>query len=118
MSGGHFDYAQYRLSNIADLIEQAIDDNNLEWRNYSEETLDRFREAIRYLNIAETYAHRIDWLLSGDESEESFHERLNEQLQLFIVEKPEKQIDWVEQERVNILNMTIEEMAHRLRNNK
>lgn len=29
---------------------------------------------------AEVYAQRIDWLLSGDDGEESFHERLKEDL--------------------------------------
>ena len=32
------------------------------------------------MEIAEAYAQRVDWLVSGDDGEESFHERLKEDL--------------------------------------
>ena len=38
------------------------------------------REAIKQLKIAAVYAQRVDWLLSGDDGEESFIERLEENL--------------------------------------
>jgi hypothetical protein len=40
----------------------------------------KFKDAVNILNIAEVYAQRIDWLLSGDDSEESFLKRLDEDL--------------------------------------
>lgn len=47
---------------------------------YSEETIVEFKKGIDILRRAYIYAQRIDWLLSGDDREESFHERLKEEL--------------------------------------
>jgi len=89
MSGGRFDYMQYRLSEISDAIEQEIIDNNApskskdEWfepNNYSEKTIEEFKTAIWLLKKAQVYAQRIDWLLSGDDAEETFHKRLKDDL--------------------------------------
>ena len=89
MSGGHFDYDQYRLDSIAEKIGGLIKSNDEttpnDWgepsgRGYSPVTLAEFEVAIRYLQIAKTYAQRIDWLVSGDDSEESFHRRLADDL--------------------------------------
>lgn len=49
--------------------------------DYSKETLDEFRKGLDILNKAYIYAQRIDWLLSGDDREESFHKRLKEDLE-------------------------------------
>lgn len=85
MSGGFFSYYQYHIDHVANDIEQLLVDNysteKNEWgdpkgRNYSEETMDQFRVALMLLRAAYVYAHRIDWLVSGDDSEESFHSRL------------------------------------------
>jgi hypothetical protein len=38
------------------------------------------KEGIEALKRAQIYAHRIDWLLSGDDGEESFLRRLEEEL--------------------------------------
>lgn len=51
------------------------------WNGYSEETLQEFRKAVRILKQAEVYAERIDWLLSGDDGEETFHKRLKAELE-------------------------------------
>jgi hypothetical protein len=72
MSGGHFDYAQFKIEQIADRIEDLIWCNSL----YSEETMDEFNKAIKALRIAYVYAQRVDWLISGDDGEETFHQRL------------------------------------------
>lgn len=47
---------------------------------YSEETIKEFRKGIDILKKAQVYAHRIDWLMSGDDGEENFHKRLKEEL--------------------------------------
>lgn len=47
---------------------------------YSEETIAEFKKGLDILRKAYVYAQRIDWLLSGDDGEESFHERLKEEL--------------------------------------
>ncbi len=48
---------------------------------YSKETIREFKKAIKLLKQAEVYAQRIDWLLSGDDGEDSFHERLKADLE-------------------------------------
>lgn len=89
MSGGHFDYDQYKIGYISESIRDVIYYNNdetlNEWgdkkgRGYSDETIQKFKEAVFYLELAEIYAQRIDWLLSGDDDEESFHKRLDNEI--------------------------------------
>ena len=89
MSGGHFNYDQYKINDIADDIQSLIDNNDIsqpdEWGcrigfGYSKETIDKFKDAVYHLRMANIYAQRVDWLVSGDDSEESFHERLKDEL--------------------------------------
>ena len=47
---------------------------------YTEDTLREFRNGIAALRRAYVYAQRIDWLLCGDDDEESFHCRLRDEL--------------------------------------
>lgn len=55
-------------------------------------TLETMKEAYRQLRIAEIYAQRVDWMISGDDSEETLQERLQEELQAF--EKEFQAKDW------------------------
>ena len=48
---------------------------------FSEETIAEFKKAVHILKQAEIYAQRIDWLLSGDDGEDSFHIRLKSDLE-------------------------------------
>jgi hypothetical protein len=89
MSGGHFNYQQYRIKDIATEIDELIasnDDETLDQygyrrgRGYSEKTIARFAQAAKQLRIAATMAQRVDWLVSGDDGEESFHRRWEEEL--------------------------------------
>lgn len=89
MSGGHFNYDQYRMHDIACKITELIASNGSteldRWgdemgRGYSAETIAAFSEAVAQLRIAEAYAQRIDWLVSGDDCEERFLARLDEDL--------------------------------------
>lgn len=103
MSGGSLcDYKQYYIRDMWERIQEDIDNNNKpyfenpegEWeklankdffekggKRYSDETIAEFKNAIWILKKAYIYAQRIDWLLSGDDGEKSFHERLKEELQ-------------------------------------
>lgn len=103
MSGGFFDYDQYRIDRIADDIEHIIENNFVEreasdverWQRddngnvreeykyystYNDETISLFKDAVRYLRLAAIYAQRVDWLLSGDDGEESFKKRLTKEV--------------------------------------
>ena len=89
MSGGHFNYKQHHLLDMADSIGSAIMDNDSaekdEWgsdigRHYTPETIAEFEVAVKVLKLAYVYTQRIDWLLSCDDGEDSFHRRLQAQL--------------------------------------
>lgn len=85
MSGGHFDYQQHQISNIVEELERIVslspEDRILyPWYNYTEKTLEEFKTAITYLRIAFVYAERLDYLISSDDGEETFHERLKNDL--------------------------------------
>jgi len=106
MSGGAFDYKQWHIEQIADEVEKLIEKNGREktreelkeegWRNddwyekypeelyhykYPDEVIEKFKEGLKVLRLAAVYAQRIDWLISGDDGEESFLERLKEELE-------------------------------------
>ena len=89
MSGGHFQYQQHSIMDIAEDIERIIEGNDdesiNEWgdkrgRGYSPEVIEKLKEGVEILKTAFVYAHRIDWLLSDDDGEERFLERLEEEL--------------------------------------
>jgi hypothetical protein len=90
MSGGHFEHKQYTISYIADEVEGMIlsnDDTTLdEWgcyprgRGFKPEVIEEFKKGLRVLREAFIYAQRIDWLVSGDDGEEGFLKRLEDEL--------------------------------------
>jgi len=89
MSGGYFDYQQYRLEDIATSISELVSTNNdtrldeygcQRGHGYSVETIVRFEEAARTLRRARDMAQRIDWLVSGDDAEDTFHVRWDKEV--------------------------------------
>lgn len=58
----------------------------------SDETINAMKEAYWQMRIAEIYATRVDWMMSGDDSEENFRERIKEDLTKFEKEYATK--DW------------------------
>jgi hypothetical protein len=99
MSGGAFNYDQYKIDYIADEIEQFILDNESEELNqwgdkkgtfYSPTTINEFKKALTHLRMAKIYAQRIDWLVSGDDGEDTFHNRLQQELDTFFCKSEKK----------------------------
>lgn len=112
MSGGFFNYDQSKIRNMIDSIEHLIerngraktheeltdgysfvgDTNYKEYYEkypnekffpaYSDEVIEEFKKAVQHLRVAYVYAQRIDLLVSGDDSEESFMKRLKNDLTL------------------------------------
>ena len=110
MSGGHFYYYQWHIRDIVYSLEDyiyghSLDEEDIDYYiedhwledkekeyviknkhtvpnlyEYSKETIKEFKKGLAILRKAYIYAQRIDWLLSGDDGEESFHERLKEEL--------------------------------------
>lgn len=99
MSGGFFDYKQYQIDQIAEDVEHELrkkypfkneysPDNNYQ---YPPEVRRELENGLEILRIAAVYAQRIDWFLSGDDGEESFLKRLNEDLEELKNKKPYEQ---------------------------
>ena len=102
MSGGKFSYKQWHIENIADQIEQEVilsgkpipkqqwsyyerqefEETHKHPMNYAypDSVLRRMEEAVYALRAAAIYAQRVDYLLSGDDGEEYFEERLSKEL--------------------------------------
>jgi len=104
MSGGHWEYLQYRFTDVAEDIRKLIDKNGKEktaeelkysyvsddWLEkypddrfhyrYSDEMILKFKEGLKHIQIAQIYMQRLDWLLSGDDGDESFMSRLEDDL--------------------------------------
>jgi len=105
MSGGHFDYQEHNISYIIDDIKELIEKNGEEkssedlypwdydkstgeiiedckyYYKYSDETINEFKKAVDILELAYIYAHRIDYLVSGDDDEDDFHRRIKEDIE-------------------------------------
>lgn len=69
-----------RYPNDADVLE------------LTDETIEAMKEAYKRIRIAEIYATRIDWVMSGDDGEDDLQERLSEDLEAF--EKEFQTKDW------------------------
>ena len=104
MSGGAFDYKQHFIEYMADEIEQRIlnsgrkipqevlkrdpwigywdDDFNVPryYPQYNRKTIDIMKRAVYVLRMAYIYAQRVDWMLSGDDGEDSLVERIEKEL--------------------------------------
>lgn len=84
MSGGHFNYKQFAIEEIADAIDKEIakyyvDRGDSEPVNgYAPDTIAVFKETSVMLRKLFILVHRIDFLLSSDDSENEFHERIKE----------------------------------------
>jgi hypothetical protein len=112
MSGGTFDYQQYRIRDIAGRVEQEIAQSgqpkterelkeDYPWKDetyfekypedkfhyaYPEEIIAEFKKGYELLRKAEIYAQRIDWLIACDDGNESFLKRLREELEILRLE--------------------------------
>ncbi len=75
MSGGFFNYKQYGILDIAEELEDVINEHQ-----YPDAVIDKFKEGLEHIKFAAIYTHRIDCLLSGDDDEDSFFERLQEDI--------------------------------------
>ena len=101
MSGGRFEYTQHSILEIVDEIERELNSQGKEkpkselysteefyqrypeekyYYTHPEEIQEKFREGIKALKKAYIFAQRIDWYLSGDDGEDSFLKRLEEEL--------------------------------------
>jgi hypothetical protein len=81
MSGGHFDYIQYRIEDASEEIGFLIRDNNKKgtnefgdpiYRSFSDEVIEKFKSGKSLIDVCAKIVKEIDYLVSGDNGEESF----------------------------------------------
>jgi hypothetical protein len=99
MSGGAFEFSQYKIRDIHEHIQNELDKQGQEkqveffekeyYEKYPEARFEEvyrqdvqqiFKDGIEALKKAEIYAQRIDWFLSGDDGEDSLVSRLKSDL--------------------------------------
>jgi hypothetical protein len=105
MSGGRWDYIEYRFTDVVEDMKRLINRNGKlktpeemkeeDWRGaewyekypedkyhhkYPDKVIEKFKEGIEIIEKAQIYIQRFDYLLSGDDGEGSFLERLEEEL--------------------------------------
>lgn len=90
MSGGYFNYQQHSLEDIAATIDELIESNDSEeldrWgdvvgRHYPHDIIARFDVTRKALRLAANMTQRVDWIVSGDDGEESFRRRWEEEIE-------------------------------------
>ncbi len=90
MSGGRYEYIQHRIDDVAEDIENIIKTNHSKelneygdeiGRHFSRDTLENMVIGLAIIKMAAVYIHRIDYLMSGDDGEESFKRRLRGDLE-------------------------------------
>lgn len=90
MSGGTWEYIQYRFQDIGDDLERLIKNNDSDelndygdvvGRHYKPETIQKLKEAATHVRETAIMLQRVDYLLAGDDGEESFHKRWNSDME-------------------------------------
>ena len=94
MSGGHFDYKQYQIQYIIDELKELLnkietpekcceEESNgvgCECYNLSDAVIKDIKNLIPLLKEAKIKVNRLDYLLCEDDSEDTYFERLKEEL--------------------------------------
>lgn len=102
MSGGHWNYIQHRFDEVIEDLTTAIERNGQKkefdemsayergmidsypeygyYERHSEAVLAKFKEARLAIAIAQEHIQRMDWYISGDDSEESYLRLVDENI--------------------------------------
>jgi hypothetical protein len=102
MSGGHFNYQQHHMKDIAEFIQLAIDQNDSTKKDeyghdvgnhYPKEIVSRLQKAATIISQAYEMAYVIDYLLSDDLGPETFLKRWEEKKLDTPLNQPQTNID-------------------------
>ena len=98
MSGGAFDYQDYRLDAIATELRIAIAKTRkkAESSDYSTLFLNEMIRAYNQVRELSVLLHRIDWVLSGDDGEETYWEQLAEDMATVERDDPADDDRWID----------------------
>jgi hypothetical protein len=87
MSGGHFDYNCFKISQFADELGHEIEINEDKGfdrygdkvgANYPEEVINRLKSIHSLILLSGELAKEVEWLYSGDSSDDSFCKMVDE----------------------------------------
>lgn len=107
MSGGRFNYKQYNLSDMAEEIQRTIDTQGTEdeygdtYATIPDDIIKKMKETIWECRMCENMLQRVDWFLSGDDGEDSFRERWDQEVT--------KKFGATLKEKIEYLNELLEE---------
>jgi hypothetical protein len=89
MSGGHFDYEDWHIKEIAEKIAQDLEYNDISYDNpviidgqkkygyqLESDIVEFMKKAVHQLQQLSTIVHEYDWMISGDTGPETFRERV------------------------------------------
>lgn len=83
MSGGHFDYGCFAISQFAESLEQDIESNNIKddygyAHDFNDKTIALLTACQQKIEVAGKLAREVEWLYSDDHGEETFAEIVGE----------------------------------------
>lgn len=81
MSGGHFNYIQYRINDAVEQMEADLANPESYANSMERDIRDSLVLCLSRLKEASIRLQRADWLLSGDDGEDSYRRRLAEDLE-------------------------------------
>ena len=92
MSGGVFDYQNYRLNDFVDIINKEVLKPNKQESDYYDNLQDatkeqaaaiktECRDLVQVLESTSKRLKNLDWFLSGDDGEETYLEHIAEELE-------------------------------------
>ena len=95
MSGGHYDYIQFNIQDVVAELKKQIKrikvanntpDPEESWLvfNNREAVLEEFELCRHHLELGALLLNRIDWLVSGDDGEEAFLQRINTEVRDYL----------------------------------
>lgn len=82
MSGGHFDYGCFRISQFADELKHEIETNNIKNEfgyavEFNDKTIALLTDIQQRIETAGNLAREVEWLYSDDHGEDSFADLAN-----------------------------------------
>ena len=83
MSGGYWDYFQYKISTVLEDLNDGDIRSASKYCDYAD--LERDINILKnHLELAKIYMHRLDWLISADDGVQDYHTRLKEDLEIYL----------------------------------
>jgi len=97
MSGGHFEYKNDYVNDIADRIRSDLAKMRLKlpyYCNYPDDFIALVSQIHDETRVLAAKLHRLDWVLSDDDGPEDYAPRLAQDLVGFPMDDPSEDEDW------------------------